>query len=165
MAGAVAHQAGCRQKCSKKQHKAQTRCRHRRISRTETGPGVSVHSSAKPPHPESDQPPLLLGELQSWDLGTEERPGDRTATTLPDRTRHSLRAEKRKNVNMMRAHRICTVAADNYLTYQNVMKKKSYGCIHRFSQKLKLKQTEAKLNLIQFRQFQILFICIVDVKY
>lgn len=92
--GAVARRASCRQRCSRRLHRAQTGCRRRRRSKTGTAPGVSARSSAARPHPASDRPPPLPGEPQSSGWGTEGRPGGRTAATLPDQTPHSLWADR-----------------------------------------------------------------------
>lgn len=111
--GAVAHQAGCRQKCSRKQRRAQTRCRHRKISKTGIAPGAAAHSSAEQPHQASGRPPLLPGELQSWDSGMEERPEGRTGAILLDQTLHSLWTERRKE-DIMAAR--CEHVGDNSST-------------------------------------------------
>lgn len=88
--GAVARQANYRQRYSRKQHRAQTGCRHRRRSRTVSAPAVSAHSCVEPPHQESDPPPHPPGGQQSsgWDM--EEKLEDKTAATQPDQTQRSL---------------------------------------------------------------------------
>lgn len=96
-AAAVARPAGCRQRCSRRQRRAQTGCRRRRRSRTETAPGASAHSSAVPPRPGSDPPPRPPGEPRSWGWDTEERPAGRSVATPPDQTPHSLSTRRVRN--------------------------------------------------------------------
>ena len=124
--GEFAHQAGCRRKCSRIQRRAQTKCRHRKISKTETAPGVAARSSAGLPRPVSGPPPLPPGEPQSWGWGTEGRPEGRTAATLLDQTQRSLsRVKKRKRQDVSYYCKLyCTSYSPNSKTVGVVCKMK-----------------------------------------
>ncbi len=100
VAGVVSHQASYRRRCSRRRHRAQTRCRHRRRSKKGTAPGVAARSSAGPRHPASDRPTPLPDGLQSWDWGREGRPEGRTAATPPDQTLHSLWADRGRKTSI-----------------------------------------------------------------